>query len=119
LRFLVENGGSSWQSGEDNEFRIPYKDASGKKRYYFPDWFRDGVLVEIKPPNWKDHPRNKETPAKNQAAEIYCGTKGWTFRLMEVPAMPKYMVFEMRDRGEITLEPRWEKQYQEWRSKRA
>jgi hypothetical protein len=39
---------------------------------------------------------------------------GFNYTVVHYPSIKKRDVFLMRERGEIELDPRWEKQFNEW-----
>lgn len=116
LRFLMGQT-VEWQSAEIPSLKIPYVDESGKSRFHYPDWYVPGIIVEIKPRGWKTWKPTKYSRScvpKIQAAEQYCKTIGWEYRLVEMLAIESSAVFRMRRNNEVSLDPHWEKKYQKW-----
>lgn len=118
LNFLLLFPDVDWVSAEVAEFRIPYQDYLGKVRYYFPDWFGDLKLVEVKPRNCLTY-QQRNVPEKCTAAKRFCRKRGWEYVLIVVDSIPKNVVFKMRMEGTIELDRKWERQYQKWENGNA
>lgn len=105
------------------QFRITYKNSDGECHLYIPDYFdiSNSILYEIKMVGYeKDLDIKKDIEEKKPYAIDYCNSKSWTYELLEILSLDKLrVIFPMRERGEITLTPKWEKQYQFWVSERA
>lgn len=118
LYFLIHNNCKDWISAATKEFRIVYKDDNGISRFYFPDFFCDGILVEIKPINWqKSLFISKNIEHKQKAALEFCEKMGWEYKFLELPGIDKKHVFKMRKLETISLDKKWEAQYQNWITK--
>ena len=113
LNFLLTNQEDVWVSAESDSFAIPYTDAKGRSRYYYADWYSNGVLVEIKPMKWQSNAiLSVNVVEKVDAAEAYCKAKGWEYRLVELSIIPKRKIFAMREAGVVVLDSKWEREYQ-------
>lgn len=118
--YNFERSNPNLVSAESKVFRCRYiSPITGKKRYYYPDYFDYmlNVLYEVKPIGW----RNMYKPeiveimdAKIEAAKKMCEEMGWTYCIREVKSIPKKKMFRMREQGILMLDEKWENQYQEW-----
>lgn len=118
LVFLLDNQDVAWVSGETGTYRLQYIAENGRKRWYFPDFFCDGELIEIKPIGWQKYKAFRENvDQKKAAAEELCRQNGWTHRFIEVHSLGKRKIFDLRRDGVVELDPRWEEQYQIWLQK--
>lgn len=115
LRFLLVHKEVVWSTAEGDKFRIKYIDERGQVRHYRADFFGEGVLVEIKPVGWERIPWYRDVPVKVLAAEAFCSEHGWRYSFEVVPQMNKEEVFLLRDNGDIQLDSKWERQFQQWR----
>ncbi|MDE2095646.1 MAG: hypothetical protein KGL39_00185 [Patescibacteria group bacterium] len=117
LNFLLNHQDVDWQSSEQTAFRIPYVNSRGEKRNYFPDFFGDGFLVEVKPKNWQNDPtKHHDVEAKSRAAVRFCQIKGFSYIRVEMPVIDKKKIFKIRETETIKLNSRWEKSYQKWKT---
>lgn len=57
LGFMLENPNAV--TAETKEFSVSYLDEDGKKRNYFPDFFVNGKIIEVKPKRLLETRRNK------------------------------------------------------------
>ncbi len=115
LCFLMAHDGEGWKGAESKRFRIAYVDRHGAKRHYFPDYFVDDILVEVRPLGWtKRDSEWRNAQEKLRAAADYCEKQGWLYVLAEMPMIPKKKVFLLRHKGLVRLNERWEEKYLEW-----
>lgn len=79
----IEQKNLQWcECHASNGFRIPYKDALGNDRNYFPDYCIDGKrLVECKPAKLQNTPTVK---LKTEAAKKFCEERGMVFEFYDV-----------------------------------
>ena len=114
LNFLWTNKNAEWKSAERKKFCISYVDRHGKSRRYFPDFFGNNELIEIKPIGWKGDPRQAGFSLKILPARVFAAQRSWWYRIVEMPSMSKNSIFALRKGSEISLEPVWEEKYQTW-----
>lgn len=77
----LEENKISWQSGEDQDWLIEYKDEYNGDRTYWPDFLLNGnKIVEIKPSQLHNHP---DIARKNEAAIKFCNERGWNFEILD------------------------------------
>lgn len=70
-------------SGEDINRSIPYE-FEGKSRKYFPDFYFNDLIIEIKPKRlWN----NLDVQAKLKAAEIFAELNNLKYRLVDYPVI--------------------------------
>lgn len=73
-----------WQSGEEKQFFIRYRDIDGRDKNYWPDFIIGGnKIVEIKP---KPLHTNSHILAKAKAAIEFCSQKGWSYEIIDFEA---------------------------------
>ncbi|RJQ26712.1 hypothetical protein C4577_02890 [Candidatus Parcubacteria bacterium] len=98
------------------QYKISYMTKSGSVKTYNPDYFVNGTLKEIKQCGF----RSSEFLCgnfieKERAAILFCEQRGWKFEVIEMPMLNKRrIIFPLRQQGQITLIPRYEKQYLKW-----
>lgn len=118
LKYLMDcNRLNRLESAERIEFKVKYE-TNGKIHYYFPDFVDVELkkIIEIKPVGWRNYKDEKVKVIEDKllALDSYCKENGFTFELVEVPWIKKTSVFRMRNENVVTLNPKWEKQYQNW-----
>ena len=114
LFFLLSHPEVEWESAEGHDFRVPYVDALGQERFYFPDLFGNSCLVEVKPRGWDRDTRQQNVALKQRAAALFCISNGWNYVFVEVPCMDKVNVFRLREQGVISLDRKWENRFWDW-----
>jgi hypothetical protein len=116
LSFLLHQQDTDWISAESFRFRVPYTDEHGNQRFYFPDFFGNDSVVEVKARGWERDPRHLGYPRKARAAAQFYDLRGWEYVLAEIPYMNEASVFRLRQDRVIRLNRKWERRYQEWAS---
>lgn len=116
LNFLLANQSVKWETAECLEFSIKYIDKRGREHIGVADFVnkKSKTLVEVKPPGyekWGDIPEKREASIKHWEA------LGWKYLIVEMNTLPKTELFYMRSKYEISLDPKWERQYQTWMMK--
>lgn len=91
---------------------IPYK-MYGSRRYYFSDLFDSSTktVEEIKCVGKK---LSKEEELKIEAGKNYCKKNGLTYKLIYVESIPKKDIFILRKHFVISLDKKYEKEFQDW-----
>jgi len=80
LMFLIEMADKNIEKAESNKFAIEYIDPLGVTRTYFPDFFVDQILYEIKPKKLWNTP---SVQCKAKAAELFCYKMGFKYVLCD------------------------------------
>ena len=112
---MLENRNTNWISAESEKFRVQYTDNEGVKRTYRPDFFGDNTLVEVKHKNYVLSKEEQElVELKKEAANKEFSARGWKYEFRIVPPIKKQKVFELRMKGVVLLEDRYEAKYQAW-----
>lgn len=120
LNFLISHQNTNWETAESNDYAISFVDAEGNDSYYFPDFYGNGVLVEVKPFGWDMLGAwDENAQLKMSAAVLRCEEEDWEYLLVQLPSIPKDKVFRMRQNNDLKLDPRWERKYEKWLERRA
>ena len=117
LRFLMTHPEIIWKTGERIGLSIEYIDRNGIPRNYFPDFYGNGIVVEVKQLGTKVDDTNSDIPYKLSAAARFCEKSGFDYVLVQISSIPKRKIFRLRKEGIIELNSIWEERYQEWRLK--
>ena len=102
---VIEPSGRAWKTGENKDFIIKYKDEKGSDRTYRVDFIIDDVeLVEIKPDELRGSDINK---IKAQAAEEFCKSKGYSYRIVDINPICKKELIQMVIDKKVELLKKW------------
>lgn len=101
-----------------SQYRVKYIDNKGQQRTYIPDYFDVNlkIIYEIKPVGYKNSDfLSTNVKQKENYAILYYDKLGWKYQIVEMLCLDKKnAIFPLRQQNQITLTPKWEKQYQEW-----
>jgi hypothetical protein len=111
----IEYNDSSWESGEQKKYKIPYIDWDGKNRNYFPDFIVDNkYMIECKPLNLQT---SASVLCKKQAAEIFCKDIGLKYVLLEPALITTDEIKKLYKLGNIKFLPKYEKKFLDYKEK--
>jgi hypothetical protein len=101
----LEAEGLPWESAEDLKFMIPYVNAKGVKRNYFPDFFVNGILIEVKPRRlWN----TEEVVIKREAGVKFCKERGWEFVIADRGKPSWDYLVKLIEQGSLILLPKYQ-----------
>lgn len=102
----LEPEGLEWESAEDYKYMIPYVNAKGVKRNYFPDFFVNGLLIEVKPRRlWN----TEDVQIKREAGVKFCKERGWEFVITDRGKPDWGLLVKLVNSGELILLPKYQK----------
>jgi len=108
---VIEKKNYQWESAESKKFRIAYKDWTGNKRNYFPDFFiNNKIVIEIKPYKLKISP---SVQAKQLAAEKFCKDNGYIYKIVEPIRLSDIEIMALHKSSLIKFTDRYEKMFKE------
>ncbi len=108
---VLEKENLSWINAESRKFSIPYISFDGNERTYRADFLVENKrLVECKPIKLHNSPLTK---LKAAAAEKFCQEKGWSYELIDPPALSIQEVKELYDSGSVKFMEKYEEKFKE------
>jgi len=106
---IIKRFNLSWESGEQQKYKISYINWEGKQRNYFPDFIiNEKYIVECKPKRlWQ----STNVQSKASAAEAFCKAKGMKYKLVECSKLSFEKIKELHDSGDIKFTEKYEEKY--------
>ena len=112
--YVIERFNLKWESGEKSTYKIYYKDYTGNKRTYHPDFvIKDKYLVEIKPKHlWK----SDSVKRKQEAAIQFCKKHNFIYKLTECPKLISYNeIKQLVNEKKLIFTNRYQEKFKLWK----
>lgn len=111
LSFMVRN--PEYRGGESAYWTASYLSADGSERTTRPDFVCDEKkeVVECKPSKLHSSPT---VLLKKRVMEELCLSRGYTYRIVDPPFLPKEEIFDLIEQGMVTFMEGYEEKVRRW-----